>query len=302
MDERVENFIKQNINLIQNQNWEEVYNKEFPDGFTETLLDCGINPLEQGLNYIPDYFLCECETIKNFTIPDNITSIGDSAFSSCDSLTSIVIPNSVTSIGRRAFYGCTSLIEIKYNAINCEDLNFNNYVFGKVGNNGSGIKLIIGSNVKKIPMNLFYINNSYSPKIVEIMFEEDSVCESIGASAFSNCFNLTSVTIGNSVTSIGRCAFFNCNNLTSVVIGNSVTSIGDRAFYGCSSLTNVVIPNSVTSIDNLAFKACEKLTYVKYLGTKREAIKLGIGDKSKEIWRRNSAIEKIICTDGVIEL
>ena len=52
--------------------------------------------------------------------------------------------------------------------------------------------------------------------------------------------DITSVTIGNSVTSIGVNAFRGCSSLTSVTIGNSVTSIGVNAFFGCSSLTSVI--------------------------------------------------------------
>lgn len=50
-----------------------------------------------------------------------------------------------------------------------------------------------------------------------------------------------------SVTSIFG-AFWNCTGLTSVTIGNSVTSIGYRAFSGCTGLTSVTIPNSVTTV------------------------------------------------------
>ena len=53
---------------------------------------------------------------------------------------------------------------------------------------------------------------------------------SIGAGAFYECYGLTSVTIGNSVTTIGKGAFKGCNVLTSVTIPNSVTTIGDYAF------------------------------------------------------------------------
>ena len=38
-----------------------------------------------------------------YTIPDNVTEIGESAFSDCTELTSITIPNSVTEIGWDAF-------------------------------------------------------------------------------------------------------------------------------------------------------------------------------------------------------
>lgn len=61
-------------------------------------------------------------------------------------------------------------------------------------------------------------------------------------------------------------------------------------------------PNSVTSIGDFAFWNCEKLKEIKYLGTKKEAIKCGIGNKGRKKWRERSAISKIICTDGVIEL
>ena len=85
---------------------------------------------------------------------------------------------------------------------------------------------------------------------------------SIGDYAFSECTELTSVTIPNSVTSIGSGAFGICTGLTSVTIPNSVTSIGDWAFYGCSGLTSVTIGNGVTSIGSGAFQYCSGLTSV----------------------------------------
>ncbi len=46
------------------------------------------------------------------TFNNNITSIGDSAFSNCSSLTNITIPEGVTVIGSSAFAWCSSLISI----------------------------------------------------------------------------------------------------------------------------------------------------------------------------------------------
>lgn len=56
---------------------------------------------------------------------------------------------------------------------------------------------------------------------------------SIGSSAFGACSRLTSVNIGNGVTSIGPAAFGACTNLHTVIIGDNVTSIGNNAFGVC---------------------------------------------------------------------
>ena len=75
-----------------------------------------------------------------------------------------------------------------------------------------------------------------------------------GLSGYPNLnFQLTSVTIGNSVTTIGDGAFV-LNKLTSVTIPDSVTTIGRLAFAE-NELTNVVIGNSVTEIGYSAFSS-----------------------------------------------
>ena len=54
----------------------------------------------------------EGNEIKEFAIPDGVTSIDSEAFYNCSSLTSVTIPNSVTTIGYSAFRGCTVLTSV----------------------------------------------------------------------------------------------------------------------------------------------------------------------------------------------
>jgi hypothetical protein len=78
----------------------------------------------------------------------------------------------------------------------------------------------------------------------------------IGATAFAECRELTSVVIPASVTEIGNGAFCGCVRLVSVVIPESVKKIGDDAFCHCAGLTSVNIPQSVTEIGKSAFMGC----------------------------------------------
>lgn len=121
---------------------------------------------------------------------------------------------------------------------------------------------------------------------------------SIGIKAFFWCRELTSVTIPNSVTSIGRYAFVGCSRLTNITIPDSVTSIGAYAFYKCSGLISAIIGNGVTSIDDYVFKHTKNLESINYLGTKDQWNKI----KLKPLWNVDSRIERVECTDGVIEL
>ncbi len=172
-----------------------------------------------------------CSDLTSATIPNSVTSIGEYAFAYCTGLTSITIPNSVTSIGNYAFSGCSGLTTLNFNAINCSDFisYYHPFTFCSIPT------ITIGDSVQRIPGYFAYF-------------------------AYDNT-SLTSVTIGNSVTSIGDYAFGNCISLTSVTIPNSVISIGVYAFGNCISLTSVTIPDSVTSIGNNAFYLVNNITY-----------------------------------------
>lgn len=127
----------------------------------------------------------------------------------------------------------------------------------------------------------------------------DSVTH-IGNNAFYGCVSLKNVIIPDSITSVGFSVFSLCYGLKSVVIGNNVTSIDNYAFSNCDSLMRVVIGSGVTSIGGLVFTGCKNLKEIQYKGTTKQAI-TNLKVKNKK-WREGSAIEKIICTDGVIEL
>ena len=140
--------------------------------------------------------------ITKIVIDENITEIGEEAFSNCNNLISINIPNNVTEIKYGAFSECKNLTSI--------------YIPNSVTE--------IGTWVCSDCSNLTSINIP------------NSVTE-IGHGAFSGCKSLTSINIPNGVTKIEKWAFYDCKSLKSINIPNSVTEIGDDTFDNCNNLT-----------------------------------------------------------------
>lgn len=82
----------------------------------------------------------------------------------------------------------------------------------------------------------------------------------IGESTFSNCNNLTSVTLPENIIEVG--GFKGCSKLHTVVIPDGVETIASDAFLGCSGLTLISIPMSVNSIGSCAFANCSRLSSI----------------------------------------
>ena len=221
--------------------------------------------------------------IKKAVIKSGVTGIGSDAFYGCDELTSMEIPVSVKYIDDSAFdWDYDALKHIYYAGtvtqwFDKEDVTFGEstplihclsadkkskitiYEKGKIDKNlswilnGQGTLTISG----KGEMNTGYPKpwNAYLVKKAVI----GSGVTSIGVQAFSNCENMTSVTIPNTVRKIGYNAFSR-SGITSLTIPSSVREIGYDAFVNCAKLKTVKLPTSITSTPD--FTNCVSLTSI----------------------------------------
>lgn len=89
----------------------------------------------------------------------------------------------------------------------------------------------------------------------------------IGRYAFTNCLNLTSVVIPESVTSIENMAFMGCLSLSSASLPASLRNISYMAFHDCTGLPSVTVPDSVESVGFNAFGHVKNVIYNGTLNT-----------------------------------
>ena len=153
--------------------------------------------------------------IRSVTIPQSVTSIGDSAFSHCEKMDSLTINDATTSIGSWAFDECYKLTTLS-----------------------------LGKNITTIGDHAFYdcriLDNVTIPQSVTF----------IGDHAFGCCYGMHSFTIKDATTSIGEYAFFDCQNLETLSLGENITTIGDDAFRDCYLLKCIMLPAGLASFGN----------------------------------------------------
>lgn len=115
MTYEVQEFIKDNIDLIEDNRWDQVYDNasftldsDSQGQLTIALLKANIDPVGTGLiDYIPEYYLSGAH-IKTYDIPYTVHSLDEGCFSYSD-IETITLPPSVSSIGPYVFYDCAML-------------------------------------------------------------------------------------------------------------------------------------------------------------------------------------------------
>ena len=163
--------------------------------------------------------------LENIDIPETVTEIGDNAFNGCSQLASITIPNSVTEIGASAFRCCSSLQSVNLT----EGLkSIGDYAFG------GDYEL---SNVT--------LPNSLSDISPTAFFNSENFCEYL-TDASNPYFSVTDgVLYSKDKTELVSYPYGKKGNEYSVLSGTK--SIGDYAIV-CNNLDSVYVPQSVGTI------------------------------------------------------
>jgi len=244
---------------------------------------------DDSVNFvIQDGVLTKYNGWQNFvTIPEEVTSIGDSAFAYNENIIAIDIPDTVTTIGDYAFYGCSNLIGIiipdsvenigrafcdscsRLTTVSLSDnVKFRTIPRASFERCYSLTKINIPDNITKIEAYAF--NQCKELKNIKL----SNNLEIIEEACFLNCISLEKITIPKSLEETEwyregldgptRGIFYGCINLNEVVLEEGITHIPSNLFHSMDNLEKIEIPNTVKTIKSGAFADCVNLREVVF--------------------------------------
>lgn len=187
--------------------------------------------------------------IKQITVGDGVTRIGNCAFLWANNLTTALLSDTVVSLGDYAFAKCLSMHTVR--------------IPQRLTSFGTGCFLLC--------QNLDH-------------FVLPEGTKSVPDKMFSECGAMTYVEMADSIESIGEEAFRDCVSLEKVRIPRNAETIEDNAFAFCSALTTVYLPSSLEKINDDAFWRSTSLAVAYYEGTETEwNEKLDLGNRTSDV-------------------
>ena len=220
--------------------------------------------------------------IYNLSNMPEIQTLGESCFDGCEKMIRVDIPSTTNVIGYNAFSGCKNLYEIHINNENFGLTNLGINVFESIIENiREGFKVFVPekclekwgdhSNIYPKPTDgsiIYYANNKISESHESIdkncvngKYHKMSTtnCE-VPISQFANT-EVTTIILGEAITSINESAFKECKNLEYIYLSDNITHMNNECFYGCENITRIHIPhgNGNAKYGNDIFYKCKKL-------------------------------------------
>lgn len=234
---------------------------------------------------------------KSTVIPDDVLSIGVSAFENATGLTTINLPSSVESIGEYAFANCSGLTTI-YAERPLPPTIYGN-TFLNMAHSNVTVNVLCGalSDYKNAeiwsglsfnyvdPCNIVFadanvkaicVTNWDTNRDGELSYAEAAAVTTLNpsgennSSVFKGNTNITSfneLQYFTGLTNIGTYSFMNCSNLTSIILPSTVTTLGIGVLRGCSRLVSVTLPESLSEIGSAMFQLCSALTQIDIPGS-----------------------------------
>ncbi|MBQ2798207.1 MAG: leucine-rich repeat protein [Ruminiclostridium sp.] len=287
--------------------------------------------IPEGIKSIEAYTFMDCSSLLSVNIPDGVAVIGDNAFRRCYELPSVTIPTSVKTIGEYAFADCTSFTSVTIpDGVTSIGNNAFWYCYGIVTADISDSVTEIGDDVFSECYDLENINvsadNKYFSSVDGVLFDKGktklidypsaktsksyvvpSTVKKIDRYAFTDCGDLTSVTLPDALTSIGSYAFAWCHSLESIALPSKVSSIGDSVFYNCASMENITVVSdneSYTAIDGVLYNK-DKTEIVCYPNGKPATsytILNGVKKVGPYAFACSANLESVSIPEGVTEI
>ncbi len=183
-------------------------------------------------------------------------------------IAAVIIPQNITTIGENAFSGCSNLKKIYYigDGKNIEVKEGNDefesaakYTNVYVSDTDNTIYNYTDKNQTRLVLNGHGVMTNY----------DDSDSSYANKSPWRKNTQLSTVTFEDGLTSVGSYSFIGCTNISNVVLSDSVVNINNGAFSGCTNLKDITISSSVESIGADAFKDCN-IKDVYFTGTKSQ--------------------------------
>ena len=206
-----------------------------------------------------------CNKLSNVNMTENIKSIGGYVFADCPQIKNITLPESVTYIGEHFINGTG--IEIITIPKGIENVGADyNTTCGPLTGAEKLKEVIFEDGIKKIPAYICKTIDSYGfnyGKInnIKSIHIPDSV-EEIGESAFYGCNKIGDVTLPKSLKAIEAYAFAECDDIYKVDFKynpETEIKIGTGAFNSCNKLSNVNMTENIKSIGGYVFADCPQI-------------------------------------------